>query len=169
MKIPNESTHEQISREKIIHELNNFEKFLNTHSRYVSDENMAIYEHFLDFKSNIIDLLSDKTKDKFNYEFNCFYGDIEPRFHGTLTDLSTLPVGSCFNVENGVWCGQIIEENNEKYLLVHNYYDKAYPSDSKHIINKIKLGFEYAAVINMVEDFPYIYNSNCQDHNMEIE
>ena len=49
-------------------------------------------------------------------EYRDYYGNSDPQYGGTLTDLRTLPVGTKFFVANGWWNGEILSDNR---MLVH--------------------------------------------------
>lgn len=49
-------------------------------------------------------------------EYKDHYGNSDPKWGGTLTDLRTLPVGTKFFVVNGYWEGEILSDNR---ILVH--------------------------------------------------
>ena len=53
-------------------------------------------------------------------EYKDYYGNSEPQYGGTLTDLRELPVGTKFFVENGLWEGEILSDNR---ILVHGPTD----------------------------------------------
>ena len=42
-------------------------------------------------------------------EYNDYYGNHDPRYGGTLTDLRALPAGTKFHVANGWWDGEKLE------------------------------------------------------------
>ena len=45
-------------------------------------------------------------------------GKKDPEYGGTLTDVSTLPVGTTFYVQNGGWHGQVVEQNGVTGIAV---------------------------------------------------
>lgn len=49
-------------------------------------------------------------------EYKDYYGNPDPQYGGTLTDLYTLPIGTKFFVANGWWEGEKVEDD---YILVH--------------------------------------------------
>lgn len=49
-------------------------------------------------------------------EYQDYYGNSDPKYGGTLTDLRKLPVGTKFLVANGLWAGEILPDNR---ILVH--------------------------------------------------
>lgn len=49
-------------------------------------------------------------------EYKDYYGNSDPQYGGTLTDLRTLEPGTKFLVANGWWEGEKLEDN---YILVH--------------------------------------------------
>ena len=49
-------------------------------------------------------------------EYKDYYGNSDPTYGGTLTDLRKLPVGTKFFVANGLWEGEILSDNR---MLVH--------------------------------------------------
>lgn len=49
-------------------------------------------------------------------EYKDYYGNSDPNYGGTLTDLYTLKVGTKFFVANGYWEGEKLEDD---YILVH--------------------------------------------------
>ena len=44
-------------------------------------------------------------------EYEDYYGNPDPKYGGTLTDLRKLPVGTEFEVANGWWKGRILSDN----------------------------------------------------------
>lgn len=40
--------------------------------------------------------------------------------YGVATDVYLLPVGTKFVVENGMWHGEIIEDNGSKFIAIEN-------------------------------------------------
>ena len=49
-------------------------------------------------------------------EYKDYYGNSDPNYGGTLTDLYTLKAGTKFFVANGYWEGEKLEDD---YILVH--------------------------------------------------
>lgn len=49
-------------------------------------------------------------------EYKDYYGNSDPQYGGTLTDLRKLPVGTKFFVTNGLWEGEVLSDNR---ILVH--------------------------------------------------
>ncbi len=49
-------------------------------------------------------------------EYKDYYGNSDPKYGGTLTDLRELPVGTKFYVANGCWEGEILAD---ECILVH--------------------------------------------------
>lgn len=43
-------------------------------------------------------------------------GMTDPTYGGVLTDISTLPVGTTFFVNNGAWYGRIVDVNGERLV-----------------------------------------------------
>ena len=53
-------------------------------------------------------------------EYKDYYGNSDPKYGGTLTELRTLAVGTKFFVANGWWHGEILSDNR---MLVHGPID----------------------------------------------
>ena len=49
-------------------------------------------------------------------EYGDYYGNSDPKYGGTLTDLRKLSVGTKFFVANGWWRGEILSDNR---ILIH--------------------------------------------------
>ncbi len=49
-------------------------------------------------------------------EYKDYYGNSDPQYGGTLTDLRTLPAGTKFHVANGYWNGEKLEDD---CILIH--------------------------------------------------
>lgn len=49
-------------------------------------------------------------------EYGDYYGNSDPKYGGTLTDLLTLPEGTKFFVANGWWEGEVLSDNR---ILIH--------------------------------------------------
>ena len=49
-------------------------------------------------------------------EYKDYYGNPDPQYGGTLTDLRTLSAGTKFEVANGWWTGEKLEGD---YILVY--------------------------------------------------
>ena len=49
-------------------------------------------------------------------EYKDYYGNSDPQYGGTLTDLRTLPAGTEFHVANGWWNGEKLAND---CILVH--------------------------------------------------
>jgi hypothetical protein len=50
-------------------------------------------------------------------EYKDYYGNSDPKYGGILTDLYTLPAGTKFEVANGLWTGEKLDDN---HILVHS-------------------------------------------------
>lgn len=50
-------------------------------------------------------------------------GETNPEYGGTITDISTLPVGATFWVCNGCWYGKIGLKNGKKTVQVFEDYE----------------------------------------------
>jgi len=75
-------------------------------------------------------------RSKFVYESH----DSEGRCYGATTDIYLLPVGTKFHVINGMWDGEIIEENSKKMMWIE-----------KDVKVELKEDMDYGLVIEIEE------------------
>ncbi|MBO5387083.1 MAG: hypothetical protein J6A59_02960, partial [Lachnospiraceae bacterium] len=55
-------------------------------------------------------------------EYKDYYGNPDPIYGGTLTDLYSLPVGTVIHVANGAWSGVIdYDERGDKGVIVDSH------------------------------------------------
>lgn len=71
-----------------------------------------------DVKYNVANRVTPAKNGEWCEQYNDFYGNTDPQYGGTLTDLFTLPIGKKFYVANGCYDATIIvDEHGDKCVL----------------------------------------------------
>ena len=82
-------------------------------------------------KREMAERVTGKKVGEWCEEYNDYYGNPDPKYGGTLTDLYSLPVGTVIHVANGAWSGVIdYDEHGDKGI--NSYGDRFIKLTKEH-------------------------------------